>query len=113
MFLSRNKKNNVCPCKLQFYYVKVGFNGVISAQSDQSSLVAAAFNSTSVIQRGMNDNPCHTGLMYWADLNYCWSQVLSCAAQFLTLYLSSGKCDMLDVEHGISQPLVGLWCPSI
>ena len=28
MFLSRNKKNNVYPCKPQFYYVKVGFNGV-------------------------------------------------------------------------------------
>ena len=28
MFLSRNKKNNVYPCKLQFYYIKVGFNVV-------------------------------------------------------------------------------------
>ena len=28
MFLSRNKKNNVYPCKLQFYYIKVGFMGV-------------------------------------------------------------------------------------
>ena len=28
MFLSRNKKNNVCPCKPQFYYIKVGFKGV-------------------------------------------------------------------------------------
>ena len=28
MFLSRNKKNNVYPCKLQFYYIKVGFKGV-------------------------------------------------------------------------------------
>ena len=25
MFLSRNKKNNVYPCKPQFYYIKVGF----------------------------------------------------------------------------------------
>ena len=25
---SRNKKNNVCPCKPQFYYIKVGFKGV-------------------------------------------------------------------------------------
>ena len=29
MFLSRNKKNNVDPCKPQFYYIKVGFKGVI------------------------------------------------------------------------------------
>ena len=28
MFLSRNKKNNVYPSKPQFYYIKVGFNGV-------------------------------------------------------------------------------------
>ena len=28
MFLSRNKKNNVYPCKPQFYYIKVGFKGV-------------------------------------------------------------------------------------
>ena len=28
MFLSRNRKNNVYPCKPQFYYIKVGFKGV-------------------------------------------------------------------------------------
>ena len=28
MFLSRNKKENVYPCKPQFYYIKVGFKGV-------------------------------------------------------------------------------------
>ena len=28
MFLSRNKKNNVHPCKPQFYYIKMGFKGV-------------------------------------------------------------------------------------
>ena len=28
MFLSRNKKNNVHPSKPQFYYIKVGFEGV-------------------------------------------------------------------------------------
>ena len=28
MFLNRNKKNNVYPCKSQFYYIKVGFKGV-------------------------------------------------------------------------------------
>ena len=30
MLLSRNKKNNVYPCKLQFYYtcIKVGFKGI-------------------------------------------------------------------------------------
>ena len=28
MFLSRNEKNNVYPCKPQFYYIKEGFKGV-------------------------------------------------------------------------------------
>ena len=28
MFLSRGKKNNVYPCKPQFYYINVGFKGV-------------------------------------------------------------------------------------
>ena len=28
MFFSRNNKNNVYPCKPQFYYIKVGFKGV-------------------------------------------------------------------------------------
>ena len=28
MFLSRNKKNNIYPCKPQFHYIKVGFKGV-------------------------------------------------------------------------------------
>ena len=28
MFLNRNKKNNVYPCKPQFYYIKLGFKGV-------------------------------------------------------------------------------------
>ena len=28
MFLSRNKKNNVYPCKPQFYYIKMGFKGI-------------------------------------------------------------------------------------
>ena len=27
MFLSRNKKNNIYPCKPQFYYIKVGYKG--------------------------------------------------------------------------------------
>ena len=28
VFLSRNKKNNVYPCKPQFYYIKMGLKGV-------------------------------------------------------------------------------------
>ena len=32
MFLNRNKKNNVYPCKPQFYHIKVGYKGVIIIQ---------------------------------------------------------------------------------
>ena len=32
MYLSRNNKNNVYPCKPQFYYIKVGFQGVKTIQ---------------------------------------------------------------------------------
>ena len=28
VFLSRNKKNNIYPCKHQFYFINVGFKGV-------------------------------------------------------------------------------------
>ena len=28
MYLSRNKKNTEYPCKPQFYYIKVGFQGI-------------------------------------------------------------------------------------
>ena len=28
MFLNRNRNNNAYPCKPQFYYIKVWFNGV-------------------------------------------------------------------------------------
>ena len=28
MCLNRNKKNNIYPCKPQFYFIKVGFKGV-------------------------------------------------------------------------------------
>ena len=28
MVISRNKKNNIYPCKPQIYYIKVGFKGV-------------------------------------------------------------------------------------
>ena len=33
MFMSRNKKNNVYPCKPQFYYIKEGFKGVKIVQA--------------------------------------------------------------------------------
>ena len=37
MFLSKNEKNNVYPCKPQFYYIKVGFKGVKLCFRDDSN----------------------------------------------------------------------------
>ena len=45
MLLSRNKKNNVYPCKHQFYCIKVGFTGV--------EIIWACFR----------DDPKYTGLL--------------------------------------------------
>ena len=33
MFLSRNKKNNVYPCKAKFHYIEVRFKGVKIVQA--------------------------------------------------------------------------------
>ena len=55
MFLSRNKKNNVCPCKPQFYYIKVGFKGV--------KIIYACFrdaNSLSFMNLSRTQHPCNT-----------------------------------------------------
>ena len=35
MRLSRNKKNNVCPCKPHFYFIKVGFRGGAGGGGDK------------------------------------------------------------------------------
>ena len=39
MFLSRNKKNNVYPCKAEFYFIKVGFKGGMLCIRDENGLV--------------------------------------------------------------------------
>ena len=41
-FLSRNKINNVYPCKPQFYYIKVGFKGfeiIYACFRDENNLI--------------------------------------------------------------------------
>ena len=55
MFLSRNKKHNVYPCKPQFYYIKVGFKGsklyryvFVMSNTDGSFTVADSNSSWSL-----------------------------------------------------------------
>ena len=38
MFLSKHKKNNVYPCKPQFYHIEVGFKGVKTSHFIQMQL---------------------------------------------------------------------------
>ena len=58
MFLNRNKKITVYPCKPQFYYIKVGFKGV---KTIQACFGDAWANSTS------------SGILTWTS----WSEVRS------------------------------------
>ena len=65
MFLSRNKKNNVYPCKPQFYYTKVGFKGVKIIQACfrdvskcRGNLSIKAFNYPTSIQASGSDTLC-------------------------------------------------------
>ena len=44
MFLSRNKKNNVYPCKPQFYYIKVGLRGSKLYRHGFEMLIIIIFN---------------------------------------------------------------------
>ena len=52
MFFSRNKKNNVYPCKPQFYYIKVGFKGV--------RIIQVCFRDAVTCQH-RDWNPCGSG----------------------------------------------------
>ena len=48
MFLSRNKKNNVYPCKPQFYYIKAGFKGVKTIQACFRDVIRALLSANRI-----------------------------------------------------------------
>ena len=50
-FLSRNKKNNVYPCKPQFYYIKVGFKGVKIIQACFRNVIFKISNGQTMPKR--------------------------------------------------------------
>ena len=65
MFLRRNKKNKVYPCKPQFYYIKVGFKEV--------KIIYACFRddktyNKSCVTRKDSDEPVHPHSMTRAPL---------------------------------------------
>ena len=45
MFLSRNRKNTVFPCKPRFYYIKVGFKGVNIIQAEVRLFFSVCMNN--------------------------------------------------------------------
>ena len=52
MFSSKNKTNNVYPCKPQFYYIKVGFKGVkiiASSARERSELYGREYDQGKVL----------------------------------------------------------------
>ena len=61
MFLSKNKKNIVYPCKPQFYYIKVGFKGVkvVSACFRDGHCLFLIFLLLSVPRKGCASLPWH------------------------------------------------------
>ena len=55
MFLSRNKKNNVYPCKPQFYYIKVGFKGS-KLYRYVSMMIKVGFKGVKIIHARFRDD---------------------------------------------------------
>ena len=78
MFLSRNKKNSVYPCKPQFYHIKVGFNGVNIIQAcfrDVITILLASFGKIFFAWRfTLNDY-----ILFWLTLSYQKLFFLLCA----------------------------------
>ena len=66
MDLSRNKKNNVYPCKSQFYYIKVGFKGV--------NIIEECFRDACISSRDGSFKPSHQDL-------YCLQNPLFCSEE--------------------------------
>ena len=118
MFLNRNKKNNVNPCKLQFYYIKVGFVGggggqnymgmfswcrsaCVSAQLDQSlRRIQSVFRRTAKIDQQVDlckliwvfarrtCNLVGNAQMYFW---HCWEIEISCFALNAHLMIFCGR----------------------
>ena len=79
MFLSRIKKNNVYPCKPQFYYIKVGLRG--------SKLYRYVFVMTNRMSRSDCTEQMHT--LIWSFAVHMWHKgLLPCCISFTIFTLS-------------------------
>ena len=68
MFSSRNKKFNVYPCKPQFYYIKVGFEG-----SKLYRYVFVMYSSNRILDRRIV--VCLIRVVFWVD-SHCFVVIL-------------------------------------
>ena len=87
MFLSRNKKNNIYPCKPQFYYIKVGFKGV--------KFIKACFRDDSL---RLNKLP--QTMYFLEESNYNFKYVRICdldvpVEKIAKLFANSGDPDLM------------------
>ena len=72
MFLSRNKKNNVYPCKHQFYYIKVGFKRVkiIWVCFEMEPFIITLLSSQYDLNNVESDVPQQIIIMEWLTHTY-------------------------------------------
>ena len=96
MFLSRNKKNNVYPCKPQFYYIKVGFKGL--------KIIYACFRDGITILRN--------GLQFYVSLKRRQSHILKAyLIEFSHMSTSHAGLPERKAQSGEPERNVGLYTP--
>ena len=86
MFLSKYKKNNVYPCKPQFYYIKVGFKGVKLIQACFGDATVAFFLTGKAVKMVLHRSLLAVGVVVlvsgptMADIYFmdCWKTVSQC-----------------------------------
>ena len=74
MFLSRNKKNNVYPCKPQFYCIKVGFKGV--------NIMQAYFRDVGFLAFLKRETTFKTNCLLFCTPSPFWNRVYSNEEEF-------------------------------
>ena len=84
MFWSKNKKNNVYPCKPEFYYIKVGCKGVFITRTCFRDATSAGYlkyskivSSFKIVNIRIKEKHCY----------FCWKREESFAMQKILTFL--------------------------
>ena len=100
MFLSRNKKNNVYPCKPQFYYTKVGFKGVKIIQACFRDILNLCTDNTQIFSDCLNMQA-DVGMHYAIITHICGLGLFfSCAQNYHFRTHLQGKEDITNHIKG-------------